>query len=302
VSRVPSVLKFEAHAVPKGHHIRLGSVIMPNDDIRGHRPAVAKRRDGQLNSGMEDAALLATVYTPSPSVEGGKVHGAVVREIAARVLGGRYPAGSSVPREDELAAELGVSRTTIREAVKVLSAKGLIESRQRVGVRVRPRDDWRLLDPAVLSWHPNIGADHELMSGLLDARRIVEPAAAELAARRATAQDLAAMEAAYLTMERTLPFKIDACCEADVSFHQSLLRATHNFVLSGLIGMIGAALRAAFQITTELTQAQTEALHVHRDVLEAIRMRDPEGARRAMNQLLDVAEHDMGGSAMRQRQ
>jgi len=74
-----------------------------------------------------------------------------------------------LPREEELCAMLGVSRTSVREAVKVLSAKGLVEARRRVGVRVLSRDDWRLLDPVVLSWHPDIQNDSELISGLIEA-------------------------------------------------------------------------------------------------------------------------------------
>ena len=94
-------------------------------------------------------------------------------------------------REDDLAEQLSVSRTSIREAVKVLSAKGLLQARRRVGVRVRDRDDWDLLDPQVLSWHPDVGRDEALTTSLIEARRIIEPAAAGLAAKRATAADLA---------------------------------------------------------------------------------------------------------------
>jgi DNA-binding FadR family transcriptional regulator len=149
----------------------------------------------------------------SPAGDGGKVHEAVVRSIAQRVLGGQYLPEAALPREDELAEEFGVSRTSIREAIKVLSAKGLIETRQRIGVRVRPRNEWRLLDPAVLSWHPNISQDEELLTGLLEARRLIEPAAAEMAAARANSKDLVAIETAYLGMERSLPHDILACCE-----------------------------------------------------------------------------------------
>lgn len=225
--------------------------------------------------------------------DGGKVHDAVVRSIAQRVLGGVYLPETSIPREDELAEEFKVSRTTIREAIKVLSAKGLIESRQRVGVRVRARDEWRMLDPAVLSWHPDIRKDEELLTGLLEARRLIEPAAAEMAAKRATSNDLAAIENAYLGMERSLPNDIAACCEADVNFHKAVLYASHNIVLRGLIGTIDAALRATFLITNELTLSQAQTLHVHLEVFESIRMRDAERARAATNRLLDTAETDI---------
>ncbi len=228
-----------------------------------------------------------------PASDGGKVHDKVVRSIAQRVLGGIYTPETTIPREDELAEEFKVSRTTIREAIKVLSAKGLIETRQRVGVRVRSRDEWRLLDPAVLSWHPDISQDSELLTDLLEARRLIEPAAAEMAAQRATSNDLATIENAYLGMERALPDDIVACCESDVNFHRAVLYASHNIVLRGLMGTIDAALRATFLITHKLTLSEAQTLHVHLEVFESIRMRDASAAREATNRLLDKAETDI---------
>ncbi|MBB5753982.1 FadR/GntR family transcriptional regulator [Prosthecomicrobium pneumaticum] len=231
--------------------------------------------------------------------DGGRIHDLVVRTIGQWVLGGSYAPGAVMPREDELSDMLKVSRTTVREAVKVLSAKGLIETRPRIGVRVRPRDEWRLLDPAVLSWHPDIGRDDELLTGLLEARRIIEPAAAELAAERATGADLAAIENGYLGMERSLPDDIAGCCEADLAFHRGVIAASHNIVLRGLIGTIEAALTATFTVTTELSKTQAATLAVHREVFERIRMRDKAGARKAMNELLDRAAADLQGDALR---
>jgi DNA-binding FadR family transcriptional regulator len=227
---------------------------------------------------------------PTP---GGKIHDSVVRTLGGWILGGVYQPGDILPREDEIAVQLGVSRTSVREAVKVISANGLVESRQRVGVRVRPHTDWRLLDPAVLSWHPNLRRDPTLVADLLEARRIIEPAAAELAARRASASDLAAIETAYLSMERAIPEDPRACCEADLAFHRNVIVASHNIVLTGLIGTIEAALRASFLLTSQLMQNQSKTLSVHKDVVEKIRLRDTAGARTAMNRLLDVAAEDL---------
>jgi GntR family transcriptional regulator, galactonate operon transcriptional repressor len=240
--------------------------------------------------------IRAAVGSPSgaPDGDGGKMHDIAVRTLAQWILGGRYAPQAALPREDELAELISVSRTTIRGAIKVLIAKGLIETGPRVGPRVRPRDDWRLLDPAVLSWHPDIRNDQELLSSLLEARRIIEPSAAELAARRATAKDLAAIESAYLGMQRALPVNnIELVCDADLNFHRSLIYASHNVVLRGLIGTIDAALRATFLISNELMASQAETLHVHLEVLECVRMRDPVGARKAMNSLLNYAAKDL---------
>ncbi len=155
-----------------------------------------------------------------PSSQGG-VHVTVVDAIGRWILGGVYDPGDLLPREDDLAEKLGVSRTSVREAVKVLSAKGLLQARRRVGVRVRARDEWNLLDPLVLSWHPDVGRDKSLIDSLIEARRIIEPEAAALAAIRATADDLARIEEAYLGMERNVRTDLEACCEADLRFHTS---------------------------------------------------------------------------------
>jgi GntR family transcriptional regulator, galactonate operon transcriptional repressor len=226
----------------------------------------------------------------------GKIHGSVVDAIGRWILGGTYAPEDLLPREDDLAVELGVSRTSIREAVKVLSAKGLLQARRRVGVRVRDRDDWNLLDPQVLSWHPDVGRDEALITSLIEARRIIEPAAAALAAKRATAADLARIEQAYLGMERNLRTNLEACCEADLKFHVSVVAASHNVVLKGLTGTIEAALRATFAITNRrLASAQSRALSAHRAVFECVRMRDAEGARLATIELLEIAARDLDG-------
>ena len=227
-------------------------------------------------------------------IDGGKVLDSIVRTIGSWILGGRYKPGATLPREEDLAASFAVSRTSVREAIKYLSAKGLVETRPRTGVRVRARDDWRMLDPAVLSWHPNLSRDTELVASLIEARRIIEPAAAELAAHRGTAADLAAVEAAYLAMERAIPSNLDACCEADLAFHRSIIAASHNIVLKSLIGTIETTLKASFLLTTSLMENQSRTLAVHRDVMDCIRFRDAAAARSKMNHLLDLAQHDLG--------
>ena len=223
---------------------------------------------------------------------GGRIHDSVVRTMGAWILGGRYNPGDVLPREDDLTQSLGVSRTSLREAVKVLCAKGLLEARPRVGVRVREREHWRLLDPIVLGWHPDLTADRELIIGLIETRRIIEPAAAELAARRGADRDFDAIEAAYLGMERAIPHDLKACCESDLAFHRALVDASHNIVLRNLIGTVETALRASFLLTTSLMENQARTLSVHKAVLESVRVRDTAGARSAMNWLLDLAEED----------
>lgn len=242
---------------------------------------------------METTVSDNPLWMPVADQTGASVHSTVVSVLGSHILGGKYPPGDALPREDELCAMLGVSRTSVREAVKVLSAKGLVEARRRAGVRVLPRDSWRLLDPVVLGWHPAIQDDKELVSGLLEARRIFEPAAAEIAARRATGGDLAEIERALDGMRDNIPHNLCAVCQADLAFHKGVIAASHNVVLKGLVGMLEAALRATFIITNPLMEAQSRALSAHAGVYEAIRMRDTAGARAAMNRLLDIAADDL---------
>lgn len=222
---------------------------------------------------------------------GGKVHGAVVGRLGALILAGRYRPGETLPREDDLAGDFGVSRTSIREAVKVLSAKGLLESRPRTGVRVRPREEWNLLDPAVLAWHPDLTGDRLLMRSLIEARRAIEPPAAAMAAARASAAELATIEAACLGIEAAYPADAAAGIEADVAFHRAVINASGNIVLARLIGAIEAALRAVFAATSRMMDA--DGVAAHRVVLERIRLRDPDGASEAMHGLIDIAAADL---------
>ena len=141
---------------------------------------------------------------------------------------------------------------------------------------------------------PTSERDEALITSLIEARRIIEPAAAALAAKRATAADLAQIEQAYLGMERNLRTNLEACCEADLKFHVSVIAASHNIVLKGLTGTIEAALRTTFAITNRLiASAQSRALSAHRAVFECVRMRDAEGARLATVELLEIAARDL---------
>ena len=228
-----------------------------------------------------------------PKTSGARIHGQLVGILAREVLGGERAPGDTLPNEDDLASRFGVSRSSVREAVKTLSAKGLIESRQRVGARIRPRADWHMLDPDLLGWHPDIRRDRPLVASLLEARRIIEPAAAELAAERATEADLDGIAAAFEGMARASPHDLEACCDADLAFHGGIIAASRNIVLCGLIATIAAALRASFRVTNSVIEDQARAIERHRDVLARLRHHDGPGARAAMGLVLDLAEHDL---------
>ncbi|MFO1055346.1 MAG: FadR/GntR family transcriptional regulator [Dongiaceae bacterium] len=217
----------------------------------------------------------------------------VTSGLALRILSGRYPPGTSLPTEAELAAEFGVSRTALREATRTLAAKGLIETRQRAGTRVRASEDWNRLDADVLAWMGQVEPDLDFVRGLTEARQIIEPAAAALAALRGTARTLAAIEEAYEAMCRADLADLDACAEADVRFHIGILKASRNPVLANLGNVIGAALVNAFRLTTSASVNYSRTLAAHGEVLEAIRLRRADDARARMQALLGIASEDL---------
>ena len=128
------------------------------------------------------------------------LHGQVAHEIGRQIVSGVIAEGDYLPREAELAARYGVSRQAVREALKVLAAKGLVVSRRRAGTRVTPRLTWNLLDPDVLAWHPPEAIDHAFFKDLVELRRLIEPAAATFAAQRGDAEKIAPITAAFERM------------------------------------------------------------------------------------------------------
>lgn len=222
-----------------------------------------------------------------------RVQREIVATLARQILSGEIQANESLPKEPELCARFGVSRTVIREATKVLEAKGLLRSRSRVGTLVLDASEWNMLDPDLLTWSASNFHDPRFVHSLMEARRLIEPAAAELAAQRATARDLAALDDAYQRMCQSLPHDVEQCSLADMDFHTALLAASHNHVLMQLASVSRAAMRALFELTTHLGSSHEQALHLHGAVVEAIRLRQPEAARAAIISILEQATVDL---------
>ena len=215
---------------------------------------------------------------------GRKLHGQVVNELGRRVVSGAYPAGALLPNEDLLCQELQVSRTALREAVKVLAAKGLLEPRPRIGTRVRVRDQWNLLDPDILAWRCATGADPEFLRHLTELREIIEPAAASLAATSRTAPQLAAIGTALGQMRKALT--IAQWVEADLAFHTAVLRATNNPLLMPLAAIIGSALESLLGVTARSATDFKRGLPDHQKVFEAIESGDAQSALHRMASML----------------
>lgn len=218
------------------------------------------------------------------------MHGRVVEWIGTRIVSGEFAGGSRLPNETELAARLQVSRGGVREAVKALAAKGLVEARPRLGTRVLPRADWNLMDREVIDWHGRV-SHLDFLEDLLELRLMVEPAAARLAADRASDAQLDELDEAYRGMAEHapgLPGAEDAFVAADLAFHLTLLRASGNQLVEQLGRLLEAGLHHSLEATSHLPGGVAATLPLHRSVLNAVRRRRPESAARATRRLLDV--------------
>lgn len=220
------------------------------------------------------------------------VHGNTVDHLGEAIVSGRYVAGASLPPEPALCAELGVSRTVVREAVKSLIAKGLITTGPKVGTRVLSADHWNWFDADVITWQSKAGLTPEFLRDLQDLRRVVEPAAMRLAAVRATPQDLAEIELAYSGMRRAVEEGGDYVT-FDLLFHQGLLKASRNRLLVQMSKVLGALLRTSFEISTRRKNGPQISLPMHREVLDAVIAQDPDRAEKAIQKLIDSARDDI---------
>ncbi len=221
---------------------------------------------------------------PNAIYTGKNLHGQVVNELGRRVVGGHYPADKVLPNEELLCQELAVSRTALREAVKVLAGKGLLEARPRIGTRVRTKDQWNLLDPDILAWRCATGVDADFLRHLTELREIIEPSAAALAATSRSPEQLQAIEAALRSMETAT--SIAQWVQADLAFHTAVLKATNNPLLMPLAAIIGSALESLLGVTARTSDNFKQALPDHQKVFDAIRLQEPQNALHRMAGML----------------
>lgn len=222
---------------------------------------------------------------------GRRLHGAIANKLGVAIVSGEYAPGDTLSGEVAFSEELNVSRSAYREAVQVLTAKGLVESRPKAGTRVLPRSRWNLLDPDVLAWAFAGEPDKQFVRDLFELRAIVEPAAAGLAAQRCDMDDLKAMKTALGLMRRhTLATETGR--SADRDFHNAILHATKNDALQVLAASIGAAVNWTTQFKQRSRALPRNAIPDHAKVFEAISGGDAPGAADAMRQLVELALED----------
>jgi DNA-binding FadR family transcriptional regulator len=222
----------------------------------------------------------------------------VTEAIGRAILRGEVAEGAALPVEASLAAAHGVSRAVVREAMKVLAAKGMVSIRPSTGTRVLPRRQWQLLDPEVLDWLGAGVAGAEIapdfIPEMLEIRRMFEPEAARLAARRATPADLSAMRLALGRMGTALAGGGDYV-SADIAFHASLLEAAHNRFLNQLGGAMARLLRFSTNLSWRFPDAAHGSMPVHRAVMEAVASGDAEGAAAQVLHLIERHERHLRG-------
>lgn len=217
--------------------------------------------------------------------------GTIVHTVGLRIIGGELPPGTAMPAEAEWCVQLGVSRTVLREATKVLISKGLVESRPKTGTRVRSAESWNLLDPDVLSWQLAVAPRDTFVREIFELRRAIEPSVAALAALRATDQHLDEMAAALDDMEAAGDDG-RRFIGPDLRFHLGILNAVDNGMFRSLSGVIETALTTSMYLSLDNPRGQRHSVPLHRAVYDALRARDPNAARDVMTRLIDDAESD----------
>jgi DNA-binding FadR family transcriptional regulator len=215
------------------------------------------------------------------------LHGQIVHMLGSQIVSGSLVPGHVLAID----SALGASRTVMREVVKVLATKGLVESRPRTGTRVLPREAWNLLDPDVLAWRRLTPSHRDFLEKLTELRLVVEPAAASLAARRAGEQELETIAAAFERMEAALalePADFEAFDAADMDFHRAIVQSCGNELLEQMAKVVLSALHLSFQATSRIPGRARESIPNHRAILDAIRRRQAKRAERAMRRLVET--------------
>lgn len=213
----------------------------------------------------------------------------LAHELGQMIVKGRYNADNPLPSEAEICTAFGVSRSATREAVKMLSAKGLLSSRPRQGIRVRPESDWNLFDADVLEWLLHSHPTPDLLLEFTQMRAATEPEAARLAATQASQDGIDAIAQAWNRLVAASKGRDDPL-DSDIAFHNAVLRASGNRFFSQMCAFTETALRVTIRFTNAAKGVAVADVDAHRVILDAIREGDGELAAAATAGLLDEAQ------------
>jgi DNA-binding FadR family transcriptional regulator len=253
----------------------------PFIDWTGSEARVRKKKDKGGDGDFARDSLAAT----------SRIHGSIARNLGVAIVSGQYQPGDILNNEIDSSEQLQVSRSAYREAIRILAAKGLVESRPKTGTRVTERNRWSLLDPEVLAWFFESEPSEEFLKGLYELRMIVEPAAAALAAERRDDGQLERMRKALIQME-SQTLATEAGQAADRDFHDTVLEATANAPLFTLSSSIGAAVRWTTIFKQRKRELPRDPMPDHWKVFDAIAAGRPDQARQAMERLVGLALED----------
>jgi DNA-binding FadR family transcriptional regulator len=221
-----------------------------------------------------------------------RLHQSVAQQLGIAILSGVHKPGEHFAGEIEQSAAMGVSRTAYREAIRILTAKGLLESKPKAGTHVTARERWNLLDPDMLAWMFMGKPNEQFIRDLFELRNLLEPAAAKLAAERRTEEQLDVMQAAIADM-RAFGLATTEGQAADQRFHATLLAASGNQALATLASSVGAAVQWTTNFKQRANPNPRDPLPEHIAVFDAIKTGDTAQAYGAMEGLIDLAFKDM---------
>ncbi len=237
---------------------------------------------------MNHVSATTTTYRP---LNLQRLHEGVVQQITAQIMNKTLLPGESLPSEAALAQQLGVSRTVIREAVRVLVGKGLIVVKHGSGMLVQEPDQWNYLDPAILFEQIRLGHD-SLLHDLLELRRVVEIELAVLAALRRTPEDLETLHSLLQQMKTVLDDPV-AYTRLDIAFHQAIFDAARNRLLTQALRSASQALLVGRLISSQRPGGPAASVRGHEEILEAIEAGDQTQARTVMHKHLVQFEDDV---------
>jgi GntR family transcriptional regulator, galactonate operon transcriptional repressor len=219
-----------------------------------------------------------------------KLHQRVTRTLALRLIEAEHAGGELLfPNEAQLCLQLGVSRSILREAVKVLADKGMVQVRPRSGTRSRPRSEWNLLDPDILCWQAETRPDARFLREICEVRLGIEPTASGFAAVRATPGQIAEMGAALDQRESLDGSDTDALVESNLRFYETVVAASHNPIFRQLSASIRMPMQVALSFTAHVPASQALEREASRTLYEAIVRHDPPAAKTAAEEIVGFA-------------
>ncbi|MDJ0782847.1 MAG: FadR/GntR family transcriptional regulator [Desulfosarcinaceae bacterium] len=224
-----------------------------------------------------------------------KLYEYIMEEIALRILKGDYPSETTLPNEDALCKEYQVSRGVLREATKVLTQKGLIQARPKVGTLVQPRSNWNLFDADVLTWKLQVDGKVEFLRKVTEVRRLIESEAARCAAERCSPTEIAAIAEPLEEMAEMLTaatdgsrFDYETYLAVDMAFHMAIMEASHNELLAQIGVTMRQAVLSARRLDIHNVKVLQESVKDHRRLFTAIQAGDAQGAYDASRLLFDA--------------